>query len=148
MELTPNMVLMNQSYNTKEEAIYAAGELLLKAGCVDAGYLDAMQEREKIVSTYAGNFVAIPHGTDEAKENIHKSGISVIQVPQGVSFGTTEDGDEQCVTVLFGIAGIGDEHMDILQEIAIFCSQLENVAKLADALTEEELIGFLKERNK
>lgn len=144
MELTPNMVLMNQSYNTKEEAIHAAGQLLFDAGCVDEAYLEAMQEREKIVSTYAGNFVAIPHGTDEAKEHIYKSGISIIQVPQGVSFGKTEDGDEQCATILFGIAGIGDEHMDILQEIAIFCSQLENVAKLADAQTKEELIDFFK----
>ncbi|MGO3781088.1 MAG: PTS sugar transporter subunit IIA, partial [Enterococcus viikkiensis] len=135
MELVPEMILMDQEYANKEDAIRACGQLLVDAGCVESGYVDAMIERNKLVSVYMGNFIAIPHGTDEAKHYVKKSGISVIQVPTGVRFG--KDDTEDVAMVLFGIAGIGNEHLDILQKIAIFCSDVENVVKLADAKTKE-----------
>ena len=46
-----------------------------------------MVEREKIVTTYMGMGVAIPHGTSDAKETVKKSGIVVMQYPDGVQFG-------------------------------------------------------------
>lgn len=143
MELVPEMILMDQEYANKEDAIRACGQLLVDAGCVESGYVDAMIERNKLVSVYMGNFIAIPHGTDEAKHYVKKSGISVIQVPTGVRFG--KDDTEDVAMVLFGIAGIGNEHLDILQKIAIFCSDVENVVKLADAKTKEEVMGYLQE---
>ncbi|WP_159721223.1 PTS sugar transporter subunit IIA [Enterococcus sp. CSURQ0835] len=143
MELQPEMILLDQSYATKEDAIRACGKLLVDAGCVEAGYVDAMIERNKLVSTYMGNFIAIPHGTDEAKKFVKKSGISIIQAPEGVQFGA--DDTEDVAMVLFGIAGIGDEHLDILQKIAIFCSDVDNVVKLADAQTKAEIIEYLQE---
>lgn len=143
MELNPEMILVNQHYETKEEAIRASGELLVKNGCVDPEYIDAMLERNEMVSTYMGNFIAIPHGTDEAKKFVKKSGISIIQVPQGVDFGTPDD--EKLAMVLFGIAGVGNEHLDLLQKIALYCSDIENVVKLADAQSKEEIIGYLEE---
>lgn len=143
MELQPEMILMDQSFDSKEDAIRACGKLLVEAGCVEEGYVDAMIERNKLVSTYMGNFIAIPHGTDEAKKFVKKSGISIIQAPNGVQFGT--DDTEDVAMVLFGIAGIGNEHLDILQKIAIFCSDVDNVVKLADAQTKEEIMGYLQE---
>ena len=47
---------------SKEEAIRAAGRLLVEQGCVDESYIDAMLEREKLVTTYMGMGIAIPHG--------------------------------------------------------------------------------------
>ena len=82
MELQPEMILLDQEYANREEAIRASGQLLVDAGCVEEGYVDAMIERNELVSVYMGNFIAIPHGTDEAKRFVKKSGISVIQVPQ------------------------------------------------------------------
>lgn len=101
---------------SKEEAIRAAGELLTELGYVDASYIDAMQEREKIVTTYMGMGVAIPHGTSQAKGTVKKTGIVLMQYPDGVNFG-----DEKAQLV-FGIAGIGDEHLDLLSKI---CGMLE-----------------------
>lgn len=143
MELNPEMILLDQEYTNKEDAIRACGQLLVEAGCVEEAYVDAMVDRNKLVSVYMGNFIAIPHGTDEAKQYVKKSGISVIQVPVGVQFG--KDDTEDVAMVLFGIAGIGNEHLDILQKIAIFCSDVENVVKLADAKTKEEVINYLQE---
>lgn len=143
MELQADMILVDQTYQNKEEAIRATGQLLVDAGCVTPEYIEAMIERDKLVSVYMGNFIAIPHGTDEAKKYVQKSGISVIQVPSGVQFGV--DDTDDVAMVLFGIAGVGDEHLDILQKIAIYCSDVENVVKLADAKTKEEIIGLLQE---
>ena len=136
MELQPEMILLDQEFANKEEAIRASGQLLVDAGCVEEGYVDAMIERNKLVSVYMGNFIAIPHGTDEAKRYVKK-------VPTGVHFG--KDDTEDVAMVLFGIAGIENEHLDILQKIAIFCSDVENVVKLADAKTKEEVISYLQE---
>ncbi len=109
----------------KESAIRAAGELLHQLGCVDAGYIDAMVERERLTTTYMGMGVAIPHGTSEAKGTVKKSGIVVMQYPDGVDF----DGEK--AYLIFGIAGVGDEHLDML-------------AKVAESLEDEELLEDLK----
>lgn len=109
-------IRLNQPPVSKEEAIRAAGELLTELGYVDASYINAMQEREKIVTTYMGMGVAIPHGTSQAKGTVKKTGIVLMQYPDGVDFG-----DEKAQLV-FGIAGIGDEHLDLLSKI---CGMLE-----------------------
>ena len=141
--LTIENIKLNQHFTTKESAIRAAGEVLVLAGYVEADYVDAMVQRENDVTTYMGNFIAIPHGTDVAKKYIKKSGISIIQVPNGVDFGTPEE--EKMVTVLFGIAGVENEHLDILSQIAIFCSDIDNVVELASAQTAEEIVALLQE---
>ena len=41
MELQPEMILLDQEYATKEEAIRASGQLLVEAGCVEPEYVDA-----------------------------------------------------------------------------------------------------------
>jgi PTS system mannitol-specific IIA component len=48
---------------TREEAISEAGSILLQNGKVQLEYVESMFERESSVSTYMGNFLAIPHGT-------------------------------------------------------------------------------------
>lgn len=146
MELTKNMIMLNQQYDTKEDAIRAAGKLLVDNNCVESGYIDSMLERNKEISTYIGNFIAIPHGTSEGKKYIKKTGISLIQIPKGVEF-SEDKNDSKLVTVVFGIAGLNNEHLDVLSQIALFCTKIENVAKLADAQTEQEIIDLLKEVN-
>lgn len=109
----------------KETAIRAAGQLLCDLGFANEDYIQAMIDRENMVSTYMGMGVAIPHGTSNAKETVKKSGIVVMQYPEGVDFG-----DEKAYLVI-GIAGVGDEHLEILGNI---------VASLED----EELLETLK----
>ena len=113
---------------SKEDAIRAAGQLLKEIGCVGDAYVDAMLEREKLVTTYMGLGVAIPHGTTQAKGEVKKSGIVMLQYPDGVPFG-----DEKAQLV-FGIAGVGDEHLDLL-------------ANISNALEDEDLLEKLKTTN-
>lgn len=146
MRLHKDNILINQSFATKEEAIRKSGELLVQHGAVDEGYIDAMLERENIVTTHMGNFVAIPHGTDEAKTMVKETAISIIQVPHGVDFAPDED-QEKMAMLIFGIAGVGEEHLSVLSQIAVFCSELSNVVKLVNADSAEEIIQLLEEVN-
>ena len=126
-------IFMNQEFATKEEAIRFAGEALVKAGYVEESYVDAMIDREGITSTYMGNNVAIPHGTEDAKKAVIKSGFTVVQVPNGVDF----NGEK--AKMIFGIAGKDGTHLEILSGIAVVCSEQENVDKMVQAKSAKEL---------
>lgn len=135
-------IILNSSVAGKEEAIKKAGQILVDQGYVSESYIPAMLQREEISSTYMGNFLAIPHGTDEAKTAVLNSGLSVVQVPSGIDFG-----DGNIVKLVIGIAGKDGEHLELLSQIAIVCSEVENVEKLVAANSEEEIIQILSEVN-
>ena len=103
----------------REDCIRASGELLVKLGCVDEPYVDAMVERDKLTSVYLGMGVAIPHGTGDAKDSVKETGVVFQQYPQGVDF----DGEK--AYLVFGIAGKGEEHLEVLANI---CKILEDDA--------------------
>lgn len=131
-------IRLNLAPVPKEAAIQAAGELLTELGYVDASYVDAMQERERIVTTYMGLGVAIPHGTSQAKGTVKKTGIVLLQYPDGVDFG-----DEKAQLV-FGIAGIGDEHLELLSKI---CTMLEEEEILEQFKTTDDADWMLEQLN-
>src|ERR671921_447638 len=85
--LTPETIELKASLKSKEEAIRRAGTLLVENGHVKERYIDSMFEREKSVSTFIGNAVAIPHGTGDSKQWVTMSGLSIITVPEGVEYG-------------------------------------------------------------
>lgn len=126
---------------SKEQAIQAAGELLYELGCVDKSYINAMLERERTVTTYMGSGIAIPHGTSNAKKQVKKTGIVLLQYPDGVDFG-----DEKAYLV-FGIAGIGDEHLDLLSQIGTKMEDERNIELLINAKTPEEVLNIFKNAN-
>ena len=129
-------IQLGQKPVSKEEAIQAAGELLEKLGYVDGSYVAAMQEREKLVTTYMGMGVAIPHGTTQAKGTVKKSGIVFFQYPEGVDFG------EEKAQLVFGIAGVGDEHLDLLGKL---CTLLEDEARLETLKTTDDVDWVLEQ---
>lgn len=121
---------------TKEEAIEAAGNLLEELGYVDGTYVTAMQEREKLVSTYIGMGVAIPHGTTQAKGTVKKTGIVFLQYPEGVDFGIEK------AQLVFGISGIGDEHLELLSRL---CTLLEDPDRLETLKTTDDVQWVLEQ---
>lgn len=121
--LSLSNIKLNLTSVDKYEAIKMAGKLLVESGCVDESYIQAMIEREDDLSTYMGNGVAIPHGVGNAKKYIKKSGIVVLQFPEGVEFG------EEKAYLVIGIAGVGDEHINILSNIATVISEDENIVE-------------------
>ncbi|MBG9451108.1 PTS system mannitol-specific transporter subunit IICBA [Cytobacillus firmus] len=135
--LRPENIFLNKEFADKDEAIRFAGRVLVDAGYVEESYIEAMIERDNITSTYMGNDVAIPHGTEEAKRAVIKSGFTVIQVPNGVDF------DGQKVRLIFGIAGKDGTHLEILSGIAVTCSDMDNIEKLASAESVETIMDII-----
>ncbi|MDM8271740.1 PTS mannitol transporter subunit IICBA [Thermophilibacter provencensis] len=105
----------------REQCIRDSGALLVKRGCVSEPYIDAMVERDRLTSVYIGMGIAIPHGTNEAKEAVEKTGVVLQQYPEGVDF------DGERANLVFGIAGRGEEHLEVLANI---CRILEDEAVL------------------
>ena len=117
-------IKVNCKSMAKEQVIEAVGKMLVDSGYVNADYVDAMKEREKTFSTCMGNCLAMPHGVEAAKKEILHSGIAVMIFPEGVDW----DGEE--VKVVVGIAGVGEEHLAILANIAGCLESMEDVEKL------------------
>lgn len=138
--LNVNNIELNVKSESKIEAIKRAGKMLIDNGYVDSNYIDGMMAREEVVTTYMGNGVAIPHAINEYKKDIKNSGIVINQYPDGVDFG-----DGNIAYIVIGIAGVGDEHMDILSMIALVIMNEENVQRLRNAKSKEEIIKIIEE---
>ncbi|RTE10127.1 PTS sugar transporter subunit IIA [Paenibacillus whitsoniae] len=137
--LSINKIKLNAQPFNKNEAIIMAGQLLVEAGHASAAYIDKMLEREETLSTYMGNGLAIPHGTQDSKSLISSTGLSIVQIPEGVDFG---DGEK--ATLVIGIAAAGDDHLDILTNVAMICSEEENVERIMKASTPEEILNIFE----
>lgn len=122
---------------SKEEAIRRAGKILHESGYVDAEYIDAMIARENLTTTYMGMGLAIPHGTSEAKAAVRKSGIAVLQYPEGVDF----EGEK--AHLIIGIAGVGDAHLEILAKVSEALEDEEVLERLSQNATAEEIYQTL-----
>jgi len=139
--LVADSVILNGTATTRDAAIDEAGRLLLDRGAVDSGYIDAMHEREESVSTYMGSFLAIPHGTNAAKDHIMKSAVSVIRYPNGIDWNGKE------VKFVVGVAGINNEHLQILSSIAKVFTNKAQVAQLEAATTVDEVLELFGKVN-
>jgi len=135
--LPPEAVRLGLTAGSKEDAILAAGRILQELGAVEPGYVEAMLERERGMSTSLGEGFAIPHGTDESRVLIRRTALSFAQFPAGVDWGSDR------VFVCIGIAARDDEHIDILGQLADVLIQPELAAKLRDATSSGEVLEVL-----
>ncbi|RKI70072.1 PTS mannitol transporter subunit IICBA [bacterium 1xD42-67] len=120
---------------TPEEAIRACGKLMMDSGYCTEGYVQGMIERNAGFPVAIGSHVAIPHGTNESREFIQKTGIVVMTYPKGIVWGE----DEELVRLVIGIASTGEEHLDILNRIVEVCETEEDTDALVDSATVEAL---------
>jgi len=126
---------------TPAEAIDEVGRMLVSTGAVTSDYVAFMHDREATVSTYMGNFLAIPHGTNEGKDTILKSALSFVRCDNPIDWGGNE------VRFVVGIAGKDGGHMEVLSSIAIVFSEDDDVAKLLAAQTPAEVMELLGDVN-
>lgn len=127
--LATDRIQLQATATDKSDAIRQSGALLVHSGCVEPGYVDGMLAREATMSTYLGNGVAIPHGEYDNRSQIIKTGISVLQLADGVEW---EDGEK--AYLIIAIAAAEDEHVGVL-------------ANLAEAIEDEEIANELMTTN-
>jgi phosphocarrier protein FPr len=138
--LARSAIAVGLTAGSREEAIARVGGILVAEGSVTTGYIDAMQERETIISTYLGNGIALPHGTGEAQETILRTGLAVAQFPDGVPWG------DETARLVIGLAARSEEHIAVLSRLAAvledaaLCERLartDDPAEIHAALTAE-----------
>lgn len=125
--LQKEAIKLNLSTVAKEIALKDIAGYMGKLGYVNSNYEKYIFEREEQSTTYIGNYVAIPHGTAEGKNEILKSGIVIFQYPEGIDFG-----NGNIAYFLIGIAGKNNEHIDIISKISDVIEDEEEVLKLKD----------------
>ncbi|MCZ2838071.1 PTS mannitol transporter subunit IICBA [Modestobacter sp. VKM Ac-2985] len=135
--LAAESIVLGGSATTRDEAITEAGQLLVAADAVDASYVQAMHERETSVSTYMGNRLALPHGTNEAKPAIRRTAISFVRYADGIDWNGKE------VSFVIGIAGAGDDHLKLLGRIAEVFVDPAQVARLETAQSPADVLAVL-----
>ena len=135
--LDKRAIRLAESATDRDEAIRHCGQTLVDVGAVTPAYVDAMLERERSISTYVGEGVAIPHATLAGKSAVRRDALAVLRFPEGVSWG-----DEQ-VIVCVAIAAVGDGHVEILSELAQILLDPLRARQLRAATTPDEVLGLL-----
>jgi PTS system mannitol-specific IIC component len=133
---TDSIVLAGRA-RSRDDAIDEAGRLLVEAGAVDERYVRSMHDRETSVSTFMGNGLAIPHGTNEAKSSIRRTALSFVRYDEPV------DWNGKQAEFVVGVAGAGDDHLALLSRIAGIFTDAEQVAALRGAATPDEVLAVL-----
>ncbi|MCU1535461.1 MAG: mannitol transporter subunit [Glaciihabitans sp.] len=136
-----SQIELHGSATTPAEAIEEAAKILIAAGAVSPEYVRYMHDREATVSTYMGNFLAIPHGTNEGKDTILASALSFVRYDNPI------DWNGNPVRFVVGIAGKDGGHMEVLSSIALIFSEDDQVAALLAAKTPEEVLELLGDVN-
>ena len=139
--LTVEQIALGAKADSKEEAIKLAGELLVNNGVVEPAYIEGMLLREQTMSTYLGNGVAIPHGTYDHLGDINRTGISVLQLPDGIEW---EEGE--VAHLIIGIAANSDEHIGVLSNLAEVMEDESTVEMLAKTEDPQIILDLLNKQ--
>jgi len=121
----------------RDGAITRAGELLVAVGAVEESYVAAMHERETSVSTYMGNGLAIPHGTNASGGSVRRPAFSFARYAEPV------DWHGEQVRYVVGIAGVGQEHLALLGQIAEVFLDDAQLARLDAATSSDDVLAVL-----
>ncbi len=139
--LTTDRIVLSGTARTRDEAIAEAARLLEAAGAVTSDYEATMRQRESLVSTFMGNGLAIPHGTNEAKEAILASALTIVRYDEPI------DWDGNPVRVVAAIAGKDGGHMAVLSSLALVFSDDSAVEQLLAAESPQQVLDLLGDVN-
>lgn len=135
--LTAGAVRLGLTATDKEDALRQCGAVLVEIGAAGPAYADAILEREQSVSTYMGEGFAIPHGTDASRVHINRAALAFLQFPDGVDWNGKE-----CF-VCIAIASKSDEHIGILQSLAMVLTDKESAQRLRETTSVDEVLELL-----
>ncbi|WP_186111925.1 phosphoenolpyruvate--protein phosphotransferase [Burkholderia gladioli] len=123
--LTAGQVRLAARAASRHDAIDQAGALLVEAGVIEPAYVASLHGREQVSNTYLGHGVAIPHGLQEDRHLIRRTGVAVLQLPDGVEW---RDGERARLVV--AIAAQSDQHIVLLQRLTRLIGDPARLAQL------------------
>ena len=130
-------IILNCKPVSPEEAIKAVGKRMVESGYVEEAYIQGMLDREASFSVAIGSHVAIPHGTEESRRAIKKTGLIVMTYPEGIQWG------DELVRLVVGIASTGEDHLGILGKIVEVAETEEDTDALVDNAGVDQLYKLL-----
>ncbi len=139
-------IRIKQEANDWEDAVRKSGQLLVDSGCAGEEYIEAIIEMVKRDGPYIviSPGLALPHARPE--EGARREGISIVTLQEPVEFGHPENDP---VDILVAFTGSdGDSHLEMLQALAGFLNQKENLEFLRQANSPREVIDYIKNREK
>jgi len=142
-ENTPVEVQLAAAPQNRDDAVRAAGSLLIQAGFAADGFTDSLLKREQTATTFLGQGVAIPHGMIDDKHLVKRTGLAVLQVPNGVVWGKDAEGKPQIVNLVVGIAAASDEHIKVLRRLTRLMRDDTRLKKLFTTTNAAELVEAL-----
>ena len=135
--LSADAIRLGGAARDRADAIDQCGRLLVELGAVDPGYVAAMHEREASISTFMGEGVAIPHGTDASRSLVRETALAFVQFPEGVDWGGPT------AHVAIAIAASGEEHLKVLASLAGVLADPERSARLRVTTDPDEVLELL-----
>ena len=134
-------ILLGRAFSSREEVVRAIGEVMVAGGEVTPRYVEGMLLREAKFGTWITEGVALPHGANEVKNEVLRSAIVLVQVPEGVDWG-----GGKIVYLAVGLAGKDeDQHVRTLTAVARVLRDRTRIDWLRTAANEEEVARILEE---
>ncbi|MGC0150878.1 phosphoenolpyruvate--protein phosphotransferase [Chromobacterium vaccinii] len=137
--LTPQLIRLGCRPAGKEAAIRQAGAMLADAGRIAPDYIDSLLRREAVANTYLGHGIAIPHGMVEDRSLVLRTGVAVLQIPNGLEWNPG-----QRIHLLFAIAARSDDHLVMLRQLTRLLQDEARLLPLFHTADPAELIAALE----
>jgi PTS system mannitol-specific IIA component len=135
--LDERSIRLDAAARNRDDAVAQVGQALLDVGAIDPDYVASMLQRERTVSTYLGEGVAVPHGMLAGSRFVRHDAIAVLRFPNGVDWG------EHTVGVCIGIAATGTGHIALLAKLATMLLDPVAAERLRAAETTKEVYALL-----
>ncbi len=136
--LTRDMIRLDRRALSKDQVLSELADRLQQSGLTGSGYLQGIQQREAMISTYLGNGIAVPHGTPESRDQVMNTGVRILACPQGVDWG-----DGNIARLIIAIAAKNNEHLEILRNLARLLGDDHVEPALAAVSDEQQVLQIL-----
>lgn len=139
--LKKDNILFDAEAKDYEEAVRIAGGLLVKSGAAKDSYVDAMVEMARnyhYIVLAPG--VAMPHARPQS--GALSNSLSIVKLRNGVNFGHPE---HDPVYIVLGLVALSEnDHIDVMEALAAFLGEENNIQRLIHAKSREELLKILE----
>lgn len=137
--LTRDTIRLGITAADRADVISQAGAVLVEADAVEQAYVDAMHEREAVMSSYMGEGFALPHGTDESRRHVNRAAVAFLQFAEPVIW---EEEDEETFAAL-AVAATSDEHVGVLATLAKVLVDEDKAERLRTTDDVDEVLALL-----
>ncbi|MFD0870059.1 Ascorbate-specific phosphotransferase enzyme IIA component [Chlamydia abortus] len=139
--LEPSLISLDVEAKNAEEAIRAAGRLLVDSGAAKNSYIEAMlaSYREKGPYFVLAPRIALPHA--KAEDGVNEASVSFVRLKQPIEFGHAHNDPVELVFALGSSSS--EEHITLLRKLTTLLNNPANVEAMKQAATPDEVSALL-----